>query len=165
VGASGVTDAYAPTCTGGSLGLSAFSSVAFGSVTLNGLDQTTTTTGSLTPDDETGSGSGWNVTVFASAWSDGRGNSLPASTVTAASVSAAGGNCSLPANSVGYPTAGFGTSAGTATKVYDAGAGTGSGPSTVTLTFSQRVPANQKIGAPSPDSFSSTWTFTIATGP
>jgi hypothetical protein len=71
----------------------------------------------------------------------------------------------LPTNSVGYPTAGFGSTAGTATKVYNATAGTGGGPATVTLTFSQRVPADQKIGSPSPDAFTSTWTFTIATGP
>ncbi len=33
------------------------------------------------------------------------------------------------------------------------------------LTFSLAIPANQRIAAPTPDPFSSTVTFTLASGP
>jgi hypothetical protein len=164
-GNSGTIVAYTITCSGGSLGLTPPSSIAFPSATLTGVNQEATVNGALTPDDETGSGSGWNISVYATAWSDGRGNTMPASKVTAASAASVTGNCALPTNTVTYPTAGFGSTAGTATKVYNASAGTGTGPATVTLTFSQTIPANQKIGTGSPDTFTSTWTFTIASGP
>jgi hypothetical protein len=124
-----------------------------------------TVNGTLTPDDETGSGSGWKVSVYATAWSDGRGNTLPAPQVTAASAVAATGNCSLPSNTVTYPTGSFGSSAPAATRIYNAAAGTGAGAATVTVTFAQSIPANQKLGVGSPDTFTSTWTFTIASGP
>ena len=164
-GNSGTIVAYTITCTGGSLGLTPPSSIAFPSTTLTGINQTAAVNGSLTPDDETGSGSGWNISVYATAWPDSRGNTMPAARVTAASATSATGSCTLPTNTVTYPTGGFGSTAGTATKVYNASAGTGTGPATVTLTFSQTVPGNQKIGTGSPDSFTSTWTFTIASGP
>jgi hypothetical protein len=164
-GNSGTIDAYTVSCTGGSLGLTPPSSIAFPGATLSGIDQTATVNGSLTPDDETGSGSGWKITVYATAWSDGRGNTLPAPQVTAASAVSVTGTCTVPTNTVTYPTGGFGTTAGTATKVYNAAASTGTGPATITLTFAQSIPANQKIGTGSLDSFTSTWTFTIASGP
>ncbi len=158
-------DAYSIPCAGGSLGLSAPSSIAFAATVLNGHDQTKTATATLTPDDETGAGSGWAISAYATAWSDGHGNTLPAPWVSAASVTAAGGNCSLPTSTVSYPTAALGTSAGTATKLYNAAVGTGAGPATLSVTFSQNVSANARIGSSSPDSFSSTWTFTISSGP
>jgi hypothetical protein len=105
------------------------------------------------------------VSVYATAWSDGRGNTMPAPRATGATATAVSGTCSTPTTNVAYPTAAFGTTAGTATKIYNATAGTGSGPASVALAFSQSVPANQKIGSGSPDSFTSTWTFTIASGP
>jgi hypothetical protein len=163
-GNTGTIVVYKITCSGGSLGLTAPSTISF-AATLTGVDQAATANSTFTPDDETGSGAGWKISVYASAWSDGRGNTLPAPKATAASASTVTGSCSLPTSTVTYPTAGFGTSAPSATKIYNATAGTGSGPASVTLTFSQSVPANQKIGAGSPDSFSSTWTFTIASGP
>jgi hypothetical protein len=163
-GNTGTIDVYKITCTGGSLGLTAPSTIGF-AATLTGADQTATANSTFTPADETGSGSGWKITVYATAWTDGRGNTLPAPTATAAAATSVTGTCSVPTNSVTYPTAAFGTTAGTATKVYNATAGTGAGPSSLQLTFSQSVPANQKIGSGSPDSFSSTWTFTIASGP
>jgi len=165
LGNNGVIVAYKVTCTGGTLGIAAPSSITFPGVTLHGLDQSVTTTGTFTPDDETGSGSGWKLSAYATAWSDGHGNTLPAPTVTAASTSLATGPCVVPTPTVSYPTSALGATAGTATKIYNAAAGTGTGPANVTLTFSQSVPANQKIGTTTPDSFTSTWTFTIASGP
>jgi hypothetical protein len=53
-----------------------------------------------------------------------------------------------------------GTTAPTAAKVYNAAIGTGGGPLTLTLSFQLAIPANAYAG-----SYSSTWTFTIASGP
>jgi hypothetical protein len=153
-----------PTCSGGSLGLSSPPTVSFGSLTLNGQNQTMTANATLTPDDETGSGAGWNLTAWATPFQDGSGNTLRAPTVTAASATAGTGACSLPTNQVTYPTAALGSSAGTATKIYNAAANSGAGPANVSITASDAVPANQLIGA-GPDTFSSTWTFSLASGP
>jgi hypothetical protein len=45
-------------------------------------------------------------------------------------------------------------------KVYDAAANTGGGPLTLTLSFQLSIPASAYSG-----SYTSTWTFTIASGP
>jgi hypothetical protein len=156
--------AEAASCNNGSLSLTAPSSVTFPSLTLNGKDQNATANATLTPNDQTGSGSGWKITVYATAWTDGHGNTLAAPQATAASASAASGNCSLPTNTVTYPTASFGTTSATATKIYNAAVGTGKGPTNLTLTFSLPIPAKQTMFGAS-DSFTSTWTFTIASGP
>jgi hypothetical protein len=67
----------------------------------------------------------------------------------------------LPTNSVAYPvTLPAGATAPAAAKLYDAAANTGAGPTNVTLTFQLAVPANAYNG-----SYTSTWTFTIASGP
>ena len=47
-----------------------------------------------------------------------------------------------------------------AVKVYNAGAATGAGPSNVSLALKLSVPANAYGGT-----YSSTWTFTISSGP
>jgi hypothetical protein len=153
----------APTCSGGSLTLSAASSASFSAVTLDGTNQTVSTTLALTPDDETGSGSGWNVTGTSTAFSDGSGHNLSstATSVTAASVSAGSPNCSLPTNSIGYPvTLPAGAGPPTAVKVYNAAAATGKGQQSLTLTFQLAVPANTFHGT-----YNSTWTFAIVSGP
>jgi hypothetical protein len=163
-GASGTIVAY-PGCGRGSLGLTVPSSLTFPSLRLNGTDQTAIASAVLAPDDETGSGLGWSISVYATTFADASGHALPPPTATAASSSAAAGNCSVPTNSVTYPTPGFASTSATATKIYDAASGTGAGPVNVTMTFSDVVPANQRIARSSPDTFSSTWTLTIASGP
>jgi hypothetical protein len=45
-------------------------------------------------------------------------------------------------------------------KIYNASAGTGRGPDTITLTFQVRVPANAYSGT-----YTSTWTIASAAGP
>jgi hypothetical protein len=155
--------AFAPACSAGSLSLAAPASASFPAFTLNGIDQTTTTTVGLTPDDETGSNSGWNITGTSTTLTNAGGKKLSntATTVTAASISAASGNCSLPANSVAYPaTLPAGTTPPTAVKLFNAAAGSGSGPANATLTFQLAVPANSYRGT-----YTSTWTFAIVSGP
>jgi hypothetical protein len=67
----------------------------------------------------------------------------------------------LPTNSVSYPvTMPSGSGPPTAIEVYNAAANTGIGSSTLTLTFGLTVPANAYAGT-----YSSTWTFTMSSGP
>lgn len=151
------------TCTGGTLGLTPPSSVAFPAVTLNGTNQTATASAGLTPSDMSGSAAGWNVQATSTTFTNGAGRTLPtsATTVTGAAATAVSGNCDLPTNSIAYPvTLPAAATAPTAVKVYDAAAATGGGPLTVTLSFKLAVPASAYMG-----SYSSTWTFTIASGP
>jgi hypothetical protein len=130
---------------------------------LNGSDQTVSTNAILTPDDETSSGAGWNITGTSTTFTNVGGKTLPttATVVTAGSGSAGSGNCSVPSNSLTYPISlPAGATAPTAVKLYNAAVNSGEGPSNVTLTFQLSVPGNAYNG-----SYSSTWTFTIASGP
>jgi hypothetical protein len=150
-------------CTGGALSLGSPGSLSWPAVTLNGVDQSTSTNVALSPSDMTGSGSGWNVQGTSTTLTNVSGAALPttATTVTAASVAAASGNCSLPTNSISYPVAlPAAATAPTAAKLYNAGANTGAGPTTLTLTFKLSVPASARSG-----SYSSTFTFSIVSGP
>jgi len=153
----------APTCSGGSLGLTVPGTASFTAVTLNGTNQSQSTNLVLTPDDETGSGAGWNVTGTSSLFNNGSGHNLSATAtaVTAASVAAGSPNCNLPTNSIGYPvTLPAGAGPPTAVKLYNAGAGTGKGQQSLTLTFLLALPANTYRGT-----YTSTWTFAIVSGP
>jgi hypothetical protein len=160
---AGAIAAFKPlVCSGGALTLPAPSAVSFPSVTLTGLDQTKTAASQLNPNDATGSGSGWNIqgtsTTFTSA-----GSSLPttATSLTSASVTAGSGTCSLPTNSASYPiTLPAATTAPPAVKLYNAAANTGGGSLILVLNFALSVPANARSGT-----YSSSWTFSIASGP
>jgi hypothetical protein len=84
-----------------------------------------------------------------------------ATTVTAASAAVAAGTCQLPTNASTYPvTLPAATVAPAAVKLYDAAATTGVGTSTLSLTFSLAVPTNVRAGT-----YTSTWTFSLASGP
>ena len=116
----------------------------------------------FTPSDASGSSSGWNLDGTSTTFTAGT-HTLPttATTVTAASVAAASGTCRLPTNSIAYPvTLPAAATAPAAVKLYDAAANTGLGTSTLTLTFKLSLLPNVFAGA-----YSSTWTFTIASGP
>ena len=111
----------------------------------------------------TGGGSGWDVQLTSTQFTDGSGHSLPttSATATSASASAHAGNCTLPTNSIGYPlTVPAGAGPPAAVKIFDAAANTGGGPSDVTVNFSLAVPAKAYAAA-----YTSTWTFTVASGP
>jgi hypothetical protein len=158
-----VVATFKPPCSGGSLSLAAPASTSFTAVTLNGTDQTTTGTVVLTPDDERGTGTGWNITGTSTTLNNGSGRTLSttATKATGASSAAGTGNCSLPTNSVGYPvTLPAGSTPPTAVKLYNASVNTGAGPTNVTLTFQLSVPANTYRAT-----YTSTWTFAIVSGP
>ena len=154
------TFASVPTCTGGSLTL-ATSSVNF-NTTLNGTNRTATTQPTFTPSDLTGSNAGWNIQVTSTQFTTGSHTlSTTAATLTSASRTATGGTCILPTNAVGYPvTVPAGAGPPAAVKIYNAAANTGEGSANVTLNFSLAIPASAFAGT-----YTSTWTFTIASGP
>jgi PKD repeat protein len=131
--------------------------------TLGGRDQTVT--GGLALDVAAGLSTGWNLSATSTTFSTGGGTprTLPtsATTLRSAPTVACDTTCTLASNSVAYPwTLPAGATAPTATKLYSAAAGSGIGNQTVTPTFSVALPANTYAG-----SYSSTWTFTLASGP
>jgi WxL domain surface cell wall-binding len=158
-----VIASFLPACAGGSLTAKTTPTLTFPGVTLNAYNRTSNATVSVTADDESGSGSGWNLNATSTTFSDGGGHSLPttATTISAASAGAATGNCSLPTNNTSYPvTLPAGSTPPTAARLFNAGAGTGSGPANLSLTANLAVPANTRAG-----SYNSTWTFTLSSGP
>ncbi len=161
VGASGTIDAYG--CRAGGLNLTPPSSLSFPSTALNGKNQTLTTTAPVSVDDETASGAGWNLTATSTTFTTSGAKTLPttAATVTAVASAAGTGNCTAAANSIAYPvTIPAAATAPAAVKIFDSAAATGGGPLNLTLSLSLAVPSKAVVG-----SYSSTWTFTLATGP
>lgn len=154
------------TITGGTLSFinSTPGNVSFPSVTLNGSNQTTTKTQAMDISDARGTGVGWNVTATSTYFTSG-GNTLPAGSVTIASSPTvacdASVTCTTATNGIGYPyTMPDGATAPTATKMYNAAANSGLGAQTVTPTWALAVPASAKAG-----SYTSTWTFSLVSGP
>jgi len=155
----GAVATFKDACPGGSLTGTPPGTVTFNGLTLNGLDQSTTASGSDTVSDMTGSGSGWNLAITSTQFNDGSGHTLPtnATTVTGASGAAATGNCTVPTNSIGHPvTVPAGPGPPTAVKIFDAAANTGGGPASVTVNFQVAVPAYAHA-----TTYSSTWTLTV----
>ena len=151
------------TCQGGSLALTSPSTVSFPAVTLTGANRTATASSALTPSDMSGSAAGWNIQATSTTFTNAAGKTLPttATTVTGATTTAASGNCDLPTNAISYPlTLPAGATAPVAVKVYNAAANTGGGPLTLTLSFQVSIPASAYSG-----NYTSTWTFTVASGP
>jgi hypothetical protein len=150
--------------TGGSLSESTTSTPSV-SVTLNGTNQVPTYTMNIATNDQTGSGSGWNLTITSTTFSTGGGSpktlSTTASQVTGVTSACARGTCTAPTNSVTYPfTLPAGSSAPTAVKLFNAAVDTGLGDFTVTPTVGVSIPANTYAGT-----YSSTITLAVASAP
>ena len=144
--------------------------VSFTSVTLSGIDQTSTGTLAIDMKDATGSGSGWKIQATSTTFKDTGTHTLSTSATTITSSGAvtdacdASVTCTLATTNVTFPyTLPAGTTAPTATTLFNATANTGMGNQTVTPTFSVALPANTY--APAGGSYSSTWTVTYASGP
>ena len=109
-------------------------------VTLNGLDQTSTFTATITV-----SGAvltGWNITAWAPLPASGA-NTLAALVVPTQPTDGpcSGGACCQPTPiGITWPVT-VGTTAGGATKIYNANTSTGKGTNTLTVTFNIPVPA------------------------
>lgn len=152
------------TVTGGSLSESTSSTPSV-SVTLNGTNQVPTYTMAIATNDQTGTGSGWNLTVTSTTFSTGsvspRTLSKTASQVTGVTSACARGTCTTPTNSITYPlTLPADATAPTAVKLFNAAANTGMGDFTVTPTVGVTIPANAYSGT-----YTSTITLAVASAP
>jgi hypothetical protein len=141
-------------------------SLTFPAVSLDGSEQSTSTSPPVDIADATGSGAGWNVTITSTQFSRGSAT-LPASATNvnaAPSASCDTGASCTPAtlsSSVTYPvTVPAGSTAPTATRLYSAAAGSGLGDQTISPDFTLGVPANTAAGA-----YSSDWTLGLVSGP
>ena len=144
----------------GSLSLLSVSNVDFGTVTQDGTDHTQTSSATYDVSDASGSGAGWHLSVIATQFSDGAGNTLaPASADSAGSACDGGSACSLASNQVGYPLS-LPDDGVSDTTFFNAGAGTGMGNQTATVNYSEFVPLTQPGGA-----YSATWTITLSSAP
>src|SRR5947209_5845800 len=167
-GASASAEATTATAnlTAGSLAfVSAPPAVSF-SATLNGLDQTVSTTQALDVGDATGSGTGWNITATSTTFattSPVHTLSTSATTVgTAPTVACdASASCTTATTNVTYPyTLPAAGTAPTATKLFNATANTGMGNQTVTPTWKLAVPASTFAGT-----YNSAWTLSLVSAP
>ncbi len=163
VGASGTILGYSLGCnSSGGVNFTPPTSLSWPSTALTGRDQSISTALNLSPDDETGSEAGWNLSATSTTFTSGT-HTLPttAAMIIAASATAGTGNCSLPVNQISYPlTVPAAASAPSAIKIFDAGPGTGAGPVNVAMTASLNVPGNARTGT-----YTSTWTITLSSGP
>jgi hypothetical protein len=139
------------------------------SLTLNGLDQTTTYTLPVSVVDARGlsAGGGWNLTITSTQFNDGAGHTFPttASTITGISPATAcgtGSTCTLPTNSVSNSNLALpaGAAPPTAVKWFNAANATGLGTINVNATVSVAVPANVFAAT-----YSSTVTLAAIAGP
>jgi hypothetical protein len=128
------------------------------SSTLDGTDQTATYAPVLGVVDARGTGTGWNLTVSATNFSDGSGHTLAPGTITGvAAACKAGNSCTAPTSSgITYPL----TVNGTAAKLFNAALNTGLGKVDVTPTFSVSIPGNAYAGT-----YTSTLTLATVSGP
>lgn len=154
------------TVTAGSLSFinSSPTNVSFPPATLTGLDLFRTQTQTIDVSDATGSASGWSITATSTQFTNGA-QFIPVGMTmmtTAPSVACdAGSTCTLPTNGVGYPyTLPSGTTAPPATKMFNAATSTGMGNMTITPTWRLTVPGATRTG-----NYTSTWTFTLTSGP
>jgi hypothetical protein len=126
--------------------------------TLDGTDQTATYAPVLGVVDARGSGTGWNLTVSATNFSDGAGHTLAPGTITGAAQICHSGSSCTAATSAGitYPL----TVGAVASKFFNAALNTGLGKLDVTPTFSVSIPGNAYAGT-----YTSTVTLAATTGP
>jgi hypothetical protein len=141
--------------------------INFPTATLNGISQTVTDPLSVDIGDATGSGSGWNVTAASTTFTSGA-NVLPTSATTiqsapTASCDADAAGCTTATTTVAYPyTLPAATVSPTATKLFNAVANTGMGDQTFSPTWTLAIPAN---AVASGTAYTSTWTFSLVSGP
>ncbi len=146
----------------GTLDFTAPTSVAF-SGALTGSNQVLNASQALDVQDNTGAAAGWNITLTTTTFTNGS-NTLPTNALSDTAATGgcdAGITCTLATNGITYPVAiPAGASAPTAVKILSAAAGTGMGGQTWTHAMALAVPANARAGT-----YSSTWTYSLVTGP
>jgi hypothetical protein len=141
--------------------------ITFPTTTLNGTNQNITQTLGFDIGDATGSGAGWDVTGTSTTFTS-TSHTLPTAATTiqsapTASCDAGAEGCTTATTTVSYPyTLPAAASAPTATKLFNASANTGMGNQTFTPTWTLAIPASAVSSA---TAYTSTWTFTLASGP
>jgi hypothetical protein len=162
VAVAGTVTATATVTGAGSLALSNGATASV-SDTLDGTDQTVSYSLPLTMNDLRGTGTGWNLTMTSTTFSNGSQTLATNASSIASAVSActAGGTCTNPTNSISYPlTIPAGATAPAAVKVFNAAANTGMGRFTVTPSINVSIPGNSYAG-----SYTSTLTIAAISGP
>ena len=167
---SQASTAASVTLTAGSLSFinsTPATSLTFPGTTLNGTNQTVTTTLAFDVGDATGSGTGWNVTgtstTFTSAARTLPSTATTIATAPTASCDTGAAGCTTATTNVSFPyTLPAATTAPTATKLFNAAANTGMGNQTFTPTWTLAIPANA-VASGTP--YTSTWTFSLVSGP
>jgi hypothetical protein len=141
--------------------------LTFPTTTLNGADRTLTASLPFDVSDGTGSGAGWNVTATSTQFTSGT-HKLPASATTIQSAPNLVCDllpifCTLASTLVAYPyTLPAAATAPAPTTIFDAVASSGLGAQTFTTTWTLAVPADAVASA---TPYSSTWTFSLGSGP
>jgi len=143
------------------------STLSFPATTLNGTNQTVTAALPFDVSDATGSGAGWNVSATSTRFTSGS-HTLPADATTIQAAPSLVCDllpifCTLASPLVGYPyTLPAAAVAPTPTPIFDAVAGTGLGGQTFDTVWTLAIPADA-VATATP--YTSTWTFSLASGP
>jgi hypothetical protein len=126
--------------------------------TLNGADQSVSYAPLLGVVDARGLGTGWNLTIAATTFTDGSGHSLaPGSVASAVQACTTGSTCTIAANSgITLPL----TITAVAAKFFNAAALSGLGKMDVTPTINVAIPGNAYAGT-----YTSTVTLAATAGP
>ena len=164
---AGATSASAAITAGSLAFVSTPASVGF-SATLNGTDQTSTSTATFDVGDATGSGTGWNITATSTTFSTGTGGNVKLLSTSASTVQTAptvacdtSVTCTTASNTITFPfVVPAGSNAPTAQKLYNAASNSGMGNQTVSASFRLTIPANTYAGT-----YSSTWTYSLVSAP
>jgi hypothetical protein len=168
--ARGAATTASVTLHGGSLAfvnVTPTTTLSFPATTLNGTNQNVTATLVFDVADATGSGAGWNVSATSTPFTSGS-NSLPDTATTIQSAPSLVCDilpigCTLASTLIGYPyTLPAGSVPPSPTPIFDAAAGTGLGDQSFTTTWRLAIPANA-IASATP--YTSTWTFSLGSGP
>ncbi|MBO9534339.1 MAG: hypothetical protein J7513_15305, partial [Solirubrobacteraceae bacterium] len=150
-------------CATGGLTLTAPSSISFGATVLDGTNKTATGSGTFAVSDMTDTAAGWNLTGTSTQFTNGA-VTLPANatTITGLSINAGGTNCGLPSTTTTtFPMSlPAGPTAPAAVKIYSDSVGAGLGIAQLQYGFSLALPGNTRVGT-----YTSTWTFTLGSGP
>ena len=160
---AGTVTATATVTGAGSLSLSHGATASI-SDTLDGSDQTVNYTLPLTMVDARGVGTGWNLTITSTTFTDGASHTLATTASSIASVTSTcvgGGTCTNPTNSTTYPTTvPAAATAPAAVKFFNSALNTGMGRFTVTPSVNVTIPGNAYAGA-----YTSTLTVAAVSGP
>jgi len=141
--------------------------LSFPATTLNGTNQTVSAALVFDVADATGSGAGWNVSATSTPFTSGS-HSLPDTATTIQSAPSILCDilpigCTLASTLIAYPyTLPAAAVPPSATPIFDAAVGTGLGDQSFTTIWTLAIPANT-IASATP--YSSTWTFSLGSGP